>query len=126
MEKALINPKEAVRAGDVFADIGGRAVLASRQLPGGRMEVVVYWKDKDGRKCGPRQGEYRNNELKCLPKLGRADYYDGFYTTPDELIDMALTFKQARVEPGADIVQISCENNTDISINNTNKQMQME
>lgn len=130
MEKSLIDIKEAVRVGDVFADIRGRSVLACRQLPGGRMEVAVYWKDEDGgRTRGPLQGDYRNNELKCLPRLGRAEYYDGFYTTPDALIDLALTFKNSIVKTNETQVldmQVSPENDTDTSQNNMHKEIRME
>lgn len=79
---------DAVRAGDVFRAPTGEAVTVMRALPGGKVEVRIQGKRL-------RLADFKNNNLKAWPKIGRADYADGFYTTPQSLIDLA------RNEPAA-------------------------
>ena len=75
---------EPVRIGDVYAHPSGRAITVERVLPGGSAEVAIHG--------GPRkllQGTWKTGDLKALEKIGRADFKDGTYATPDSLIELA-------------------------------------
>lgn len=69
---------DVVRAGDVFRAPSGEAITVMRQLPGGKCEVRIQGKRT-------RLGDFTNNELKQFEKIGRADYADGSYTTPESM-----------------------------------------
>ena len=71
-----------VRAGDVFRSPSGEAITVIRTLPGGRCEIRIQGKRM-------RLGDFKHQQLKALAKIGRADYLDGAYTTPQSLIDRA-------------------------------------
>jgi hypothetical protein len=108
--EAMTNPKDvvgnspggrsadAVRAGDVFRAPNGEAVTVMRALPGGKVEVRIQ-----GNRT--RLGDFTNNELKAWEKIGRADYADGSYTTPQPLIDLAKNEPTAPDSGGAPIAQ---------------------
>jgi hypothetical protein len=90
---------EPVRVGDVFQAPTGEAVTVIRQRPGGIVEVRFQAKlaRLDNFKS-TRLGDFKNNELKAWPKIGRANFQDGFYTTPQDLIDMAAMNVEAHAE----------------------------
>lgn len=77
---------EPVRAGDVYAAPTGDAVTVMRTIPGGKADVRIQ-SNTEGRRM--RLGTFMAAELKAWPKIGRADYADGAYTTPQALIDAA-------------------------------------
>lgn len=76
-----------VRAGDVFRLPNGEAITALEQMPGGVMLVRIQGKSI-------RTGDRHNYELKGLPRIGRAEYLDGTYITPDW---MYADFARARI-----------------------------
>lgn len=92
--QAAFNRSNAVRAGDVFKAPNGEAVTVMRALPGGKVEVRIQ-----GNRT--RLGDFTNNELKAWPKIGRAEYADGAYTTPKSLIDLAKNESTAPDSGGA-------------------------
>jgi hypothetical protein len=73
---------DAVRPGDVFAAPTGEAVTVMRVLPGGKAEVRIQG-------ARMRLGDFAVADLKAWPKIGRADFADGMYTTPESLIEVA-------------------------------------
>jgi hypothetical protein len=94
-----LDVNEPVRVGDVFQAPTGEAVTVIRQRPGGIVEVRIQAKLTRFDNFKPtRLGDFKNNELKAWPKIGRANFQDGFYTTPQDLIDKAAANVEAHAE----------------------------
>lgn len=107
---------DAVRAGDVFRAPTGEAVTVMRALPGGKVEVRIQGKRL-------RLGEFKNNELKEWPKIGRADYSDGAYTTTQELIDLAKNEPSA---PHSSDARLALQKLIELSKSSTNDNQTVE
>lgn len=86
-EEVQFSRAEPVRPGDVFKTPDGRAATVMRTLPGGRAEIRLQ-------KAGTqmlRVGEFKVNDLKEWDRIGRAEYNDGMYTTPESLLERAAS-----------------------------------
>lgn len=85
---------DAVRPGDVYRSENGWAITVMRTFPGGNAEVRMQGK-------GLRLSTFKTGELKAMQKIGRADYLDGAYSTPQSLIDLAKNESTAPDSGGA-------------------------
>lgn len=78
-EKKKVN---AVRPGDVFKTLDGQAATATRLLPGGWVELRFQGNVL-------RLGEHKISEIQSWEQIGRAEFMDGAFRTPDNLVALA-------------------------------------